>query len=380
MQAKVADAHRKTFGREPEAISLAPARVNLIGEHTDYSGGFVFPAAIDRGIWVAAHVTEGPTRLHSDLLGDAKPFVAETVGIGEVTGFGAYPAGVASIIRLNGAIPNIEATIVSDAAMGAGLSSSAALELAFAVLWDHFAGLKLSREELATVAHRAENEYVGMRCGVMDQWASAFGKEGYAMLLDTRSMEIQYVKLPADLRVAVCDTGKSRDLASSSYNDRRKEVEAACKILGVRELRDANFDLLESHQSALGDILYRRAKHFLSETDRCLQFAEALNNDNRPSMGALMAGSHRSLRDDFEVSCLELDQMVEACLESPGCVGVRMMGGGFGGACIALVEAERIERFSEMALQKFHSIAVTRGTISGCRLASGAEVRYNMTR
>lgn len=334
--------YREKFGSEPARLSQAPGRVNLIGEHTDYSGGFVFPAAIDRGIWVAAGPSDdGLCHLFSEDEGRADAFgLAGSSPQNKAAGWAQYPAGAAWSL---GAKTPIKAVVVTTLPLGAGVSSSAAIEMAFAVLWNQIDSLGFTNKELALLSVKAEREYVGMPCGTMDQLASAMGVEGSALLIDTLDSTIEARRLPEGLVMVVCDTGKRRALVDGEYKARREQVESAAKKLGVGLLRHAPMGSWED--SALTEKEARRAKHVITENQRCLDFAAALDSGDETSLGRLMQESHVSLRDDFEVSAAELDAMATSCEEAAGCVGARLTGAGFGGCCVALVKSSQLEAF-----------------------------------
>ncbi|MFZ4508354.1 MAG: galactokinase [Fimbriimonas sp.] len=369
-----------TFGHAPTLVVAAPGRVNLIGEHTDYNDGFVFPAAIDREVWLAVRPCDGTSRLVSAQLGDGQPFDANSVLPKEVEGWTEYAAGMAWVLREFGVLPNIEAAVVSGVPMGSGVSSSAALELAFGVAWRHLAGLAIPQPKLAILAQKCENEFVGLNCGIMDQMASAMGREGFAMFLDTRSLAIRYAPIPEGVSIALCDTKKPRALTASKYNERRTECETAAAALGVKKLRDATLQQLVAHRATLDPVVYRRARHVITEDERSLAFAEALERCDLDSLEALMRGSHQSLRDDYEVSCRELDRMVEAAEQAPGCLGVRMTGAGFGGACVALVRTDQLLAFTNATMQLYEESGraeqsdFVNGDVLPCQAWSGARV------
>lgn len=369
------DAFRKRFGGDPQVMSVAPGRINLIGEHTDYNDGFVFPAAIDKKVYVAASLTKVESELESLETGKAQPFDAGKVKTGEVKEWGAYAAGMAWAMRESGHghMPNIQAIVTGDVPIGSGLSSSAAIELAFGMLWALLTEAKISPRNMALLGQKCENQYVGVNSGIMDQMASAMGEEGHAMFLDTRSLEIRYAKLPDHLVVVVCDTGKPRALTSSAYNERRSQCEKASQALGVKALRDANMAALDKHQRSVTDVVYRRARHVITENDRCVAFRDALDKADLRKIGELMRASHESLRDDYEVSSKELDAMAEAAWKAPGCVGARMTGAGFGGACVAIVEADRFAEFKDYVAQHYREKAAMEGQITACKLVDGAK-------
>ncbi len=362
------------FEETPEVTGIAPGRLNLIGEHTDYNEGFVFPVAIDRQIWISAKRTSGPSAIFSAELGEGEAFEAGQVSPGDLNGWSAYAAGMAWALREHTGqpIPNVQATIKSDVPIASGISSSAALELAFGVVWNKLGGLELPNKDLAKIGQKCENKFVGVNSGIMDQMASAMGKRGHAMFLDTRSLDIEYAPIPGELTIALCDTGKQRELSASAYNERRSQCEAACKILRVKALRDATLEDLESHKSSMDDTIYRRARHIITENSRCQLFARALSKNDLHGVGRLMRESHESLRDDYEVSCGELDAMAESAWAAEGCVGARMTGAGFGGACVALVKADRIADFIVETAMKYKKETGLGGNFMACRAEDGA--------
>jgi galactokinase len=366
---------QKEYGRDPDVIAIAPGRINLIGEHTDYNEGFVFPGAIDKCVYLAASLaSEGLTKLKSMEVGVSPPFDTAVTKPGDVAGWGAYAAGMAWAMREEGlgAFPNVHAVLSGDVPIGSGVSSSAALELAFGVMWLKLRGDEIPMKDLALLAQKCENKFVGVNSGIMDQMASAMGRAGFAMFLDTRSLEIQYAKVPDELSVVICDTKKPRALTTSAYNERRSQCEQACRDLGVPALRDADVNMLENARAAMDPVVYRRARHVITENARCVMFKEALEDGDLPHIGILMRGSHESLRDDYEVSSFELDRMAEAAWEAPGCVGARMTGAGFGGACVALVETGDLTAFRRHVLARYRDTAGMHGEITACKLSDGA--------
>ncbi|MCX7801319.1 MAG: galactokinase [Fimbriimonadales bacterium] len=375
-QAKKAFSER--FGGEPEVVTAAPGRVNLIGEHTDYNGGYVFPAAIDRYIVVAGRRSDAPSRLVSlePGLGEAPAFAAADLHRREVQGWAAYAAGVAWVLQQEGfeGVPDVEAVVASNVPMGSGVSSSAALEMAFGKLYDALGRFQLSNKELALYGQRCENRFVGVNCGVMDQMASAMGVAGSAIFLDTLTLDLEPCPLPHGLDIVLCDTRKSRKLAGSEYNERRAQCEAAAQALGVGLLREANLEMLESAKGTLDPLVYRRAYHVITENARCLEFRSALKAGDTELCGWLLRDSHLTLRDDYEVSCRELNVMAEAANAAPGCIGARMTGAGFGGACVALVQAEALGDFVNKASAEYVKRAGREGAFLVCRAVDGARV------
>lgn len=339
------------FGGVHEVAALAPGRVNLIGEHTDYHEGFVFPAAIGLGLHLLARPTSGKTTIHSLQLGDAEPFSVNEVSPEDspALGWARFPAGMGWAMReaLHRPLPDLEILVDSEVPIGGGISSSAALEMALGVVWRHLIGKEIDGLDLARMGRRAENGFVGKASGIMDQTASAMGREGYAMFLDTRHLQIQYAPLPPGLEIVICDTCVSHAGDDASYNSAREQGFEAARKLGVPVLRDATVADLESIRTELTEDQYKAAMHVITENARCKAFYEALLDGDRSEMGALMQASHESLRVDYRVSCDELDVMAEAARSQPGCIGARMTGGGFGGACVALVESGSVGGFVE---------------------------------
>lgn len=340
--APLVEGFRSSFGREPVLVAHAPGRVNLIGEHTDYNGGFAMPAAISLGVWLAAARADGAGRLVSHRYGPA----------GE-EGWGAYPEAVAWALSGRVPTPALDAYVWSDLPPESGLSSSAALELAFAQAWNWLAGSPIAPLELALLCQRAENERVGVQCGAMDQIAAACGKEDCALLLDARSNQVEPVPLPSGLAVVVCDTGTPRTLAGSVYNQRRAECAEAASLLGVPSLREATEAMVRDAQ--LPGPLDRRARHVVEENARVLEFASALRTSDRTAVARLMLQSHESLRNNYEVSTVELDRMASAARQADGCWGARMTGAGLGGACVALVEESSVDRFVDTVSRQYRA-------------------------
>ncbi len=341
---QAAKAFYARFQTQPAMIVRAPGRVNLIGEHTDYNGGFVLPIAIDRAAWLAV---SPQSELWSNIRAvnmnnDDVTFPVDRTPA-SAGGWSDYPKGVVwGFIERDLKPVGVNAVLVSDVPVGAGLSSSAAIEMAFAFAWNALSEFGLSLPDLALLAQRAENQYVGVNCGIMDQMISACGKAGHAMLLDTRSMERGYFPMPKGIAVVVIDSLVRRALAASEYNIRRAQCEEAVRLLqpflpGIVSLRDVTAEDLGRLSSHLSETVFRRARHVVYENDRVLQVAMALYNRDVETVGALMVEAHRSLRDDYEVSAPELDAIVDAAVEVPGCYGSRLTGAGFGGCAIALI-------------------------------------------
>ena len=337
---------RERFGAEPTAVIRAPGRVNVIGEHTDYNDGFVLPAAIDREVWLAVAPQDSAAVLAvSGAFDDPAEF-----WLGEwddkLDGWGGYLQGVAWALAEDGAeLRGWRGAVVSDVPVGAGLSSSAALELATARAFAALSDNEWDAVAAARTCQRAENKWVGVNSGIMDQLASSAGVEGHALLLDCRSLEIDAVPLPDGVALVVLDTSTRRELGASGYNDRRRECDEAADGLGVASLRDIGVEQLERRATDLSDLLVRRARHVVTENERTIAAAAAMRDQDPQGLGELMVESHRSLRDDFEVSGDELNAIVDIAVELDGCHGARMTGGGFAGCAVALVAVDGVRQF-----------------------------------
>lgn len=363
------------FGREPTWVARAPGRVNLIGEHTDYSQGYVFPATIDREITVYARQSAGPfSRLISLSESEVVEFSTRDIAPGPLKNWGVYPAGMAWAMQAAGlgTMPEVDAIVDSTLPKGSGVSSSAALELAFGALYREMTGQKVTAVRLAQLAQLAENQFVGVACGIMDQMASALGREGHALFIDTRDLSTKVAPMPEDWCLVLCDTQTPRTLAGSAYNERRRECEQAATLCRVSSLRDLTEESLQEFAPKLEGTLFRRARHVTSENARCLQFFQALEADDRGSISALMKSSHLSLRDDYEVSSPALDTMAEAAWQAPGCIGARMTGAGFGGACIAIVEKDHQAEFLKETEAAYRAAGLSEPQFLVCETSAGA--------
>ena len=336
---------REVYGREPRGVWAAPGRVNLIGEHTDYNEGFVLPVAVDRccRAYVAPR-EDGLLRCHSVQFGAGRAL--PVTGAAEVSGWSAYAVGVAWELRRAGyPVGGADVLVDSDVPAGAGLASSAALECSVGLALLELAGRQADRAtriELALAAQRAETDVAGAPVGVMDQLVSVLGEPDRALFLDCRSLRARTVPLPLarrDLRIVVLDTGVRHEHATGGYGARRRDCAEAARLLGVPALRDAAPDHLDA--ALLGPRLLRRARHVVTENARVLAAVAALDGGEVAALPALLAASHASLRDDFEVSVVELDTAVDAALGA-GAFAARMTGGGFGGSAVALVPADRV--------------------------------------
>jgi len=364
-------AYRKRFGGEPEVVASAPGRINLIGEHTDYNDGFVLPHAIERRVAVAmGRPDNGGGELYSVDFRKARPL---EVGGGKDSSWADYPRGVLWALREAGhEVGAFRAAFSGDVPRGAGLSSSAAIEVATALALDALFGLGAGRKELAVLCRKAENDFVGLQSGIMDQYASLLCEEGAALLIDCRSLEAELVPLDlagSGLSLLVCDTRVEHASGETGYNVRRAECERAAEALGVEALRDARMEDLEG----LSGVELKRARHIVSENGRVLEAVEALRAGDLDRFGALMYESHRSMRDDFEISTEEIDAFVELA-QAIGSPGARLTGAGFGGCAIALVRPQEADRLREETLQTFAQRGRKKPAFYEFLPAPGAEV------
>jgi galactokinase len=344
------------------SIYRAPGRVNLIGEHTDYNDGFVLPAAIDFYCWAAVALRrDRKLVIHSENFNETIEASLDSLSPLGKKHWANYPLGVAWALAqagkpLNGA----NLYIYGDVPLGAGLSSSAAVEVAIGFALLNQSGLTVDRAELAQLCQKAENEFVGARVGIMDQFVSCFGRASHALLLDCRSLQYEFVKLPPDLQLVICNTMVRHELASGEYNVRRAECEEGVRILRIvlpqiRALRDVTLTQLEKHVRILPPKVFARCRHVITENARVKSAVEAFRRGASKALGPLMQDSHRSLRDDYEVSCRELDLMVEIARAQPGLIGARMTGGGFGGCTINLVESAAVSEFRRNVAEEYSS-------------------------
>jgi len=348
----VRDLFGAVTGRSPDGLWSAPGRVNLIGEHTDYNEGFVLPFAIDRRTIVAAGAREdGVIRVASTFSDEVAELpLADLDAARGRAGWADYPLGVAWALGRSGAdlaaVPGVDLVIDSNVPVGAGLSSSAAIECAVALALDDLWRLGMTRPGLAQVGRLAENEFVGAPTGIMDQSASLLGAADSAVFLDCRSLDSELVPLgfaDAGLAIVVMDTGVSHSHATGGYRERREACEEGARVLGVPALRDVAVADLARARTMLDDVVFRRVRHVVTENQRVLDVVRTLREDGPAAIGALLDASHASMRDDFEISVPELDLAVETALGN-GALGARMTGGGFGGAAIALAPLDAVSR------------------------------------
>jgi galactokinase len=344
--------HQERFRQEP-VVFIAPGRVNLIGEHTDYADGFVMPAAIDFATIAAISPRkDGKVSVSSKNFGDAIVRDLDAIGTHGSHHWSDYPLGVLSILQQEGIqVPGFDLTLSGDVPLGAGLSSSASIEVASMLAMLHIAGASLPLPKVALLCQRAENDYVGAPCGIMDQFVSCCGAADHALLLDCRSLEYRLAPIPKHLSLVICNTMVKHAHAGGEYGTRRAEVEEGTAILRshrpeIRLLRDATVEDLARWGHEMPPNVLKRCRHIITENARTVAASEALEANDLPTLGRLMAEAHASYRDDFEASCKEADIMVELAGQQDGCIGARLTGGGFGGCTVNLVESANAEKFA----------------------------------
>ena len=361
------------FGVTASFMVRSPGRVNLIGDHTDYSEGFVLPIAIDEGLWLAMRPrTDRRIRIWAELTGAWAEIDLDRLD--EHEGWTAYVEGMAHELTMEGeSLVGFDGVLTSDLPPGAGLSSSAALELAAARALSVTSGFEWDPRRAAVAGWRVENGWLGLSSGVMDQLVCATGKEGHAVLIDCRDLSTRPVAIPDGTDVVILDTATRRKLTESRYNERRAECEAAAAAYNKEFLRDLS--LVELERNRLDDpLLYRRARHIVSENQRTLDAAQALADGDVTGVGRLMSASHESLRDDYEVSGRELDAMVDAAIAAPGCLGARMTGGGFAGSAVALVESESLEEFLAETARIYREWTELEPSLFVCKPSDGTSI------
>lgn len=360
------DAFQTRFGRPPEGVAEAPGRVNLIGEHLDYNDGLVLPSAIDRSVLVAFAV-RGDKKVgvySADFREESQFNLTATIASDEQHPWANYVRGVVHVLRSEGfSGPGLDLAVAGNVPIAAGLSSSAALEIATLGALDAVWGLDLDGKTLAILGQRAENTFVGVQCGIMDQFAAALATAGHALLIDCRTLDYELVPLELGERgfaIVVAESGVSRELGPSAYNRRRQECADALGLLRgamsdepPQALRDVSVADLEEHEGRLPDTLRRRVRHVASEMERVSRSVVALRESDVQAFGRLMDASHVSLRDDFEVSCPELDRLVDLAQQLPVVAGSRLTGAGFGGCTINLVRSEALEAFHEAVVARY---------------------------
>lgn len=385
MKQQVTQAFRETFGEEPAVIIRAPGRVNLLGEHVDYNEGWVLPAAIDRAVWLAVspaaddHVTLRALDLDEQAtfhLSEINPRGAS----GNPKSWLNYPAGVAWVLQKAGhSLGGLRGVYTSTVPIGAGVSSSAAVEVAFILAWEALSSLSLSGLDRARLGQQVENEYLGLKSGIMDQFASVHGAADHVILIDCRTLRHELIPYPAGTAIVVADSGVRRELAISEYNVRRSQCEEAVELLRpyiphIRTLRDVSTEEFELYAHRLPDLLRRRARHVVEECARVLEGVELLRQGDMAGFGALVRQSHISLRDLYEVSILELNVLAAAAWQVPGCYGARLTGAGFGGCVIAVVREDAAGEVQAMMVDAYQQEFGRRPDVFVCEVSEGASI------
>jgi galactokinase len=378
-QKGLAQKFAEVFRAEP-AIFRAPGRVNLIGEHTDYNDGFVMPAAIGFSTFVAvAPRSDGRLVIRSENFPTEFAFDVNHLPQGRQREWCDYVLGVAVTLQGTGhSVPPASLLVRGEVPMGSGLSSSAAVEVATALALVSLNGANLPFSEIAKLCQKSENEFVGARVGIMDQYVSCLGRAGHALFLDCRSLEFQLVPVPSHLKFVICNTMVKHELANGGYNQRREECERGTRIFAkwdpnVRALRDVSMELLERHAGELPETIRKRCLHVVQENQRVLDAVRCLRTGDLVRLGELMRASHKSLRDLFEVSCRELDIMVGAAEGLPGYCGGRMTGGGFGGCTVNLVRHEDAETFAAQISERYRQATGIKPQIYTSSAENGAQ-------
>ncbi len=371
------------FGAPPERILHAPGRVNLIGEHTDYNGGFVLPMAIDREVLIAAQArADRIVRMVAlDFNRAQSEFSLDAIRPDDTHTWSNYIRGVAYFLQRRGAkLRGLDLVIRGQVPMGAGLASSAALEVCGAVTFRVFSDLAIDTVDLAKLCQQAENEFVGVKSGIMDQFAALLARKDHALLIDCRDLSHQLVPLPKGAAIVICDTMKRRGLVDSEYNARRAECEEAVHRLNekidrpIKTLRDVSASEFARFENDLPPILSKRARHVIHENERALNAVQAAKKNDLAEFGRLMYASHESLRDDYQVSCAELNAMVEIARKQPGCFGARLTGAGFGGGTVNLVKVDTVLTFIDNVAREYQARYGIEPQIYPCRAMDGAGV------
>ena len=377
---------RGKFGSPPEVYSSAPGRINLIGEHTDYNLGYVLPCAIHMHVaFLAAQRTDGIVRIWADNFKQEKSFSLKQDFDAKQGGWIDYVKGIFWILAQKGAsLRGIDAYVWGDIPLESGLSSSAAFEVSIIKALDTMFKLGLSPLEMAKLAQAAENDYVGVKCGLMDQFISVFGKKDKAVFLDCETLAYEYYPLRLEgegLGILVYDTRMLRDLASSAYNKRRAEATGALEKLresGVQTYKNVTLSLLDEKKDDLGETFYKRARHVVTENARVKKAVRALQDDNFHELGRLLFQSHESLRDDYQVSCPELDLLYECGKQSHFCLGARLTGAGFGGSGIALIRKKDLFSFKKLVSDEAQRRGFVTPACYEVEIGEGTRIRYRM--
>jgi galactokinase len=379
LSSEAANVFRARFGRDPVHIVRAPGRVNLIGEHTDYNDGFVMPIAIEFATYAAVGPrSDQKLSVYACNFQEAREFDLAQLEGAPSQHWSDYVRGVAAVLQFLGCrLHGANLTIIGNVPIGSGLSSSAALEVATALALLANAQAELRRDQVALACQRAENEYTGARCGIMDQFVSCFGQTEHAIMIDCRDLSHQALPLSPATSIAVCNSKVSHSVAGGEYNSRRADCEHSVQKLRqvlphIQALRDVTRQQLEANRNLLSPVEYRRCRHVISENDRVQAAAVALKQHDAARFGGLMYESHASMRDDYEISCREIDIMVEIARGSEGVLGARMTGGGFGGCTVNLLERSAVADFQATMEREYKAATGIETDIYLCSAAPGA--------
>lgn len=374
IQQQVAAEFHTRYGEAPAFMVRAPGRVNLIGEHTDYNEGYVLPMAIDRATWIALRPRSDHT-VHLYSMDHAEATTFDVRQLRKEKGWPEYPKGVANELQKAGyKLTGWEGVTLCDVPLGSGLSSSASFELAVARAFACVSGFAWDASAMAVIGQKAENQWVGVNCGIMDQMISAVGQEGKAVLIDCRDFSFRHMPLPPNTSVVIMDTSTRRGLVESAYNERRQQCEMAARFFGKKFLRDVTDAEFLKRSEELDETVRKRARHVITENARTLEAAEAMQNGDADRLGALMNQSHDSLHVDFEVTNRELDLIVRIARKAKGCLGARMTGAGFGGCAMALVNDAYAPELIAFVTEHYKSASALEPKIYLCKPSQGASV------
>jgi len=370
----ILSAFKEAFGSEPSVWVRAPGRVDLMGSHTDYNLGYVLTLPISRDTVIAARPrTDGVVRLRSVAMGAEDSFPIDAIEPAKPGDWTSYVRGVAAVLKEEGyKLTGLDGVIDTTIPLRSGLSSSAALECAVAVLFRELGGWQMEPARMAQLCQRAENQYAGVNCGILDQFSSCAGQAGCALLLDCRDLSIRQVRLAPGMSIVICDTRAKRSLAGSEYDERRADCELGAKLMGVASLRDSSLEQLESYKGTLSDQVMRRCRFILEENARVLALAEALTAGNREAIKNLFAESFRGAAELYEITAPAMHAMIQAMNAAPGVIGARQAGAGFGGCMVALVEESCVVAFSKSVYAEYQKSTGTEPQIYAVDAVEGA--------
>lgn len=375
--------YRLAFGKAPDFVASAPGRINLIGEHTDYNDGFVLPAAINRRLCVAVGKRDDDLiSFRSEAWKNTITFTIEELAVRENEAWANYPKGVLYFLAQAGfEVGGLNLCITTEIPQKAGLSSSAALEVATALAVKKLFQWEIDPVSLATLCRRAENEFVGVSCGIMDQFAAGFGRKGHALFLDCRSLEYELVPFPPGISLVICDTGIKREHATMEFNKRRQECQTGVNELslvlpGIRALRDVDVSSFVQYENLLNLIIRKRCRHVINENKRVLEAVADLKKNDLSDFGKLMYQSHLSLKNCYEVSCDELDAIVDIAASTEGVIGARMTGAGFGGSAICLVVEKNVSQLEANLLQRFPEMTGLEPQVHRSEIDDGGKIEW----